>query len=214
MNSNILTAISHIIDGKAIRGVMKCHPCNSYQLIYVPIDESIHKVVIVHKKFPHNHPLPNYVKLSHESKNIYNQLIKAHGPWGATVQSIENAPTTTLILEGETPALYDMALMDTHQKKDMIWNAKLKESPSGLDIDGVHQQFLKESQELPVMKRYIQAYHHVGDQIMILIFDSFLLSLIHDSVSFEVDHTFKHVRGYNEWEIIIFCDAVRRDKSS
>ncbi|KAF8996410.1 hypothetical protein BDQ17DRAFT_1429695 [Cyathus striatus] len=140
---------------------------------------------------------------------VNGSLIKAHGPWGATVQSVDNAPTTALILEGETPAIHDVALMDKRRKKDMIRQAKLKESPGGLDLNGVYLQHLKDSRELPVSQCYIHGVHHVNDYIMIITFDSFLLSLIHDAISFKVDHTFKRVRGYNKWDIVIFCDGIQ-----
>ncbi|KAF9002911.1 hypothetical protein BDQ17DRAFT_1480956 [Cyathus striatus] len=72
-----------------------------------------------------------------------------------TIISSAIALTTTLILEGETPAIHDAALMDKRRKKDMIWQAKLKESPGGLDLNGVYLQHLKDSRDLPVSQCYI-----------------------------------------------------------
>jgi hypothetical protein len=47
--------------------------------------------------------------------------------------------------------------------------------------------------------------------ILILTFQPFLVSLVHTALSFQVDTTFKRVRGdLNEWEITIFYTGTNR----
>ncbi|KAF8994005.1 hypothetical protein BDQ17DRAFT_1431274 [Cyathus striatus] len=140
--------------------------------------------------------LTGHGKLSHESKDTYRKLVKAAGIWGTSVQQVENASSTKVILEGKTPSTYDKALKDHRRKKDLVREVKVQQSPGGLGIIGACQQLLKESLNKPITKRYIQGIYFVGPHMLVLTFDAFLLSLIHDAMSFEVDHTFKAINEF------------------
>ncbi|KAF9013084.1 hypothetical protein BDQ17DRAFT_1419266 [Cyathus striatus] len=203
-------AFPHIIDGKAVQGEMCKHVCRAYRTIYVPENESMRMAVIVHNpKEPHNHPLPMDSKLSHESKKLYTELIMAAGVWGATTQKVDNATSTRLRLKGMNSGLIDNALMDRRRKKDLIKKVKAEHAPHGLGFIGVCNLDNQEKR-LPINQCYVHGVCSHGDQRMVFTFDTFLLSLIHEVTSFEVDHTFKHVLEFNEWEIVVFSPAVTR----
>ncbi|KAF8997219.1 hypothetical protein BDQ17DRAFT_1429244 [Cyathus striatus] len=178
--------------------------------MFVPRDELIRMAIVIHKpesQVGHNHPLTSHTRLSYEVKDIYHECILAAGIWGASVQSVENASSTKVILDGKTPALFDDSLMDQHRKKDLITKMKVEHSPGGLGINGVFQLLRKENEALPITERYIHGMWSDGPLAIVLMFDTFLLSLIHEATSFEVDHTFKRVQEFNKWEIVIYSAA-------
>lgn len=78
---------------------------------------------------------------------------------------------------------------------------------------GAFDLFYKEVKK-PLTERYIQSIVTTEDGgILILTFVPFLLSLIHEVVSFECDVTFKRVVDLNEWEMVIFYPPVQRGES-
>jgi len=68
---------------------------------------------------------------------------------------------------------------------------------------------------MPLEARYIHNVIHAPDgAILILTFQPFLATLVHEALSFQVDTTFKRVRGdLNEWEIVIFHPSTNRRKA-
>lgn len=65
---------------------------------------------------------------------------------------------------------------------------------------------------MPTEDQYIHSVVHGDDGgTLILTFDYYLIQLIHQAVSFEVDTTFKRAHGdLNEWEIVIWYSGSNR----
>ncbi|KAJ7133074.1 hypothetical protein C8R44DRAFT_730272 [Mycena epipterygia] len=83
---------AHIVAGKPISSAIVNRPCEATRTIYVPVDPSIRKAIIVHPtNTTHNHPMPALTKASFELKASYRECIKAAGCVGATVAKVENA---------------------------------------------------------------------------------------------------------------------------
>lgn len=127
------------------------------------------------------------------------------------------------------------SLIQNQIKRDLITQAKLSKSPAGLGVVGtfmylkIHHNILTPilpilgvynlyiaELALPLDERYIHNVLHTPDgAILILTFQPFLASLVHEALSFQVDTTFKRVHGeLNEWEIVIFYPGTNRRKVS
>ncbi|EDR12626.1 uncharacterized protein LACBIDRAFT_323219 [Laccaria bicolor S238N-H82] len=166
------------------------------------------------ENIPHNHPMPPMAKASIEVKVAYQECIEAVGSAGVTVQKVDNAPSTKLLLRGKEPGQYNSALNDKQVKQDILHANWMKKNPAGMGIPGVfnlfHQEFLKQPSE-----RYI---HNIvtTEKGKTLIFTGvpFLMSLIHEVSSFKCDTTFKHIKdssGINEWEMVIYYPQVQQE---
>lgn len=68
--------------------------------MYVPLDPSIRKALVIHNKnnTAHNHPMPPLTKVSYQLKATYRECIKAVGCVGATVAKVENGANFNLEL--------------------------------------------------------------------------------------------------------------------
>ncbi len=78
-------------DGQPFKAPIVQLPCPASRSIYVPLDDTIRKALIVndHKK-PHSHPIPPMTKVTYEMKNKYIECVEAHGVFGSTVVKVEN----------------------------------------------------------------------------------------------------------------------------
>ncbi|KAJ6625162.1 hypothetical protein B0H10DRAFT_2186338 [Mycena sp. CBHHK59/15] len=177
----------------------------------------IRRAVVFHPgSIAHNHPMPPILKVLHEAKAKYRSCVDAVGCVGATVAKVDNAPSTKLLLDGQTPAEYSTALHTKRIKHDIVAQQKRKVYPAGLGIpvySGTYQLYL-EDLEKPIAEQYS---HHFINALNggLIIFTCFtaLLSLLDDGVveAFEDDTTHKHVAGdLNEWELVIFFKALQR----
>ncbi|KAJ7026355.1 hypothetical protein C8F04DRAFT_1400047 [Mycena alexandri] len=81
---------SHIKDGQQVRGKIVQLTCTARRAIYVPVDTSIRKALIVHNDTGHNHPMPTLIKASFSTKETYKNLLQAVGVVGATVSKVDN----------------------------------------------------------------------------------------------------------------------------
>ncbi|KAF8153916.1 hypothetical protein B0H34DRAFT_860865 [Crassisporium funariophilum] len=204
----------HIINGKTgTCSPIVHHPCPANRRMYIPEDPEMRFLMIIHPgPIAHNHPIPPMSKASLEAKVTYEHCIEAAGSSGLTVQKVDNAMSTKLILQGRTPGEYDAALVNKQIKRDLLHIAKVKKSPAGLGIPGVfdlfHQEFTKAKED-----RYIHDIVITETGKMLIITGvPYLLSLIHQKRSFKCDTTFKRVKdaGMNEWEMVIYYPAVQR----
>lgn len=77
---------------------------------------------------------------------------------------------------------------------------------------GVYYQFMEDHCCLPVEDQYIHSVIHGDiDCTLILTFNYFLIQLIHDAISFEVNTIFRCTYGkLNEWEIVIWYTGTNR----
>lgn len=74
----------------AVVGRVVHRGCFAERTIYVPIDPSVRKALIVHHDIPHNHPMPALKKASFELKEAYRQCVRMAGTVGATVSKVDN----------------------------------------------------------------------------------------------------------------------------
>ncbi|KAF8313350.1 hypothetical protein F5887DRAFT_1090268 [Amanita rubescens] len=191
---------------------MKRHNCPASRTIYVPVDPTIRMACIVpNHDYPHSHPVLPASKASRDLRNLYRSCVDAVGVIGSTVQSVENASSTRLILQGKTPALTSPALQSNRLKQDIIRQEKRKLYPCGFGIPGVWNNLGSERKK-PVDERYV---HNIlttpSDGLLIYTFHPYLLGLVHQAITIQIDTTFKRTVGeFQECEIVIWCAAVHR----
>ncbi|KAJ7084961.1 hypothetical protein C8R44DRAFT_894074 [Mycena epipterygia] len=195
--------------------VIRHYPCKATRAIYVPTDPTIRKALVIHNIHkPHCHPMPALTKVSVDVKAKYRACIDAAGCVGATVNKVEHANSTAVLLSGKTPALFSPALQNQRVKREMIHTAKLQKYPSGLGIAGAFQLYLEDLKK-PSGERYIHCCRTTTDGgILIITGVPFLIKLLDDPGvrAFKDDMTFKRVEGQmNEWELALYLKAVQRD---
>ncbi|KAG6904638.1 hypothetical protein DXG01_008433 [Tephrocybe rancida] len=142
-------------------------------------------------------------KVSIEARATYHKCVVAAPAVGATVQKVDTASSTKLILGGKSPGEHDPALHDKRVKRAILRKVKLEKHPSGLGVPGamhLHVEDLKK----PKDKRYIHKIVTTDDGgVLVFTFVPFLLGLIHEDevTAFECDVTFKRTLDLNEWEM-------------
>ncbi|KAJ7702166.1 hypothetical protein B0H16DRAFT_1832003 [Mycena metata] len=207
---------SHIKDGQQVRGKIVQRTCTARRAIYVPVDTSIRKALIVHNDTGHNHPMPTLIKASFSTKETYKKLIQAVGVVGATVSKVDNAPSTKVILGGKSVTAFAPSLHSKRTKRDILRQVKTEQFPNGLDATGAFSLYLNGLTK-PLPERYIHSYITTPDGgICILTSVPFLLKLLDDPgvTSFDGDTTFKRIEGnMNEWELSVFAKVVLRAAS-
>ncbi|KAJ7743687.1 hypothetical protein DFH07DRAFT_964017 [Mycena maculata] len=207
---------AHIVNGMQVQGRIQNYPCDAVRTIFVPTDPSIFKVLIVHNTTGHNHPMPTLTKVSFSHKETYRQCIEANGVLGASVAKIDNAPSTSQLLKGKTPAAHAAPLHNKRVKQDLLHAAKLEKYPNGLGVDAILPMFHEELTK-PLPERYIHSHITTKKgEIIIVTFVPYLLKLLDDPgvTSFDGDATYKGIEGkLNEWELSIFAKVVQRAAS-
>ncbi|KAJ7694292.1 hypothetical protein B0H14DRAFT_3660597 [Mycena olivaceomarginata] len=197
----------HIVDGVATRSKMVHHECGAARVIYIPIDPSIRKVLIVTNQIPHNHPMPTLAKVPVGVMEKYKTCVIAHGGAGATVAKVDNAPSTRVLLGGKTPAGFSAGLHSRPVKAKIIAKVKRQLFPNGTDAAGVFSFYLSGLTK-PLPERYIHGYITTDDGgICILTCVPYLLKLLDDPGvnAFDDDTTYKRIEGkMNEWELTIY----------
>lgn len=73
-----------------MRAPIQQYPCPAKRAIYVPIDPTIRRALIVQNTTGHNHPMPTLTKVSLAVKEIYRQCVESSGLVGATVAKVDN----------------------------------------------------------------------------------------------------------------------------
>ncbi|KAJ7440024.1 hypothetical protein FB451DRAFT_966547, partial [Mycena latifolia] len=200
----------HLRQGKSVRGNMIHHACKAYMTIYVPVDTSLRMACVLfdHLK-PHTHPMPPMKKASLDVKKVYRRCVKAMGALGTTVQKVDDAPTTLLLLKGQSPAMFHPSLHSKRFKQTVVRDEKLLASPAGLGFageisamspyisDGVgviarHIADMKLEEE----DRYIHRVLITPDShILIITMVSKLANLVHFTRTIQVDTTFGRTVG-------------------
>ncbi|KAJ6613945.1 hypothetical protein B0H10DRAFT_2046774 [Mycena sp. CBHHK59/15] len=208
---------AHITNGNSqAHSQIRQYPCYAERTIYVPMDRSIRKALIVNNDTGHNHPMPTLTKVSLGVKETYRQCVKANGCIRATVSKVDNAQSTKLILKGKTTSDFAPPLHSKRVKRDLVREVKSEQFPNGLDATGAFHLYLNGLTK-PLPERYIHSYIANPDgSICILTCVPFLLKLLDDPgvTSFEDDTTYKCVEGeMNEWELAIFAKLVLRAAS-
>ncbi|KAJ7908237.1 hypothetical protein B0H13DRAFT_2017310 [Mycena leptocephala] len=190
----------HIVDGKAVRSRIEQTPCFAKRNIYLPLDTSIRKVIIVTNGTGHNHPMPPLAKQTLGGREIWKKCVTASGIVGATAAKVENAPSTPLILGGK------IALQSKRVKRDIIQGMKSEQFPLGLDETGLFHIYLNNLTK-PLPERYIHGYITTdGGGIGVVTFVPYLLKLLDDPgvISFDSNTTYKRINSkMNEWELTI-----------
>ncbi|KAG6824629.1 hypothetical protein H0H92_006258 [Tricholoma furcatifolium] len=204
----------HIVDGKTqARALIKHRRCPAQRTIFIPIDPDLRIALVSHPKMiPHNHPMPPKSKVSFEAKIAYRDCIEAVSTLGATVQKVDNSPSTKLLLGGKTPGEHNAALQDKRVKRSILREVKLEKNPSGLGLPGIMHLHICDL-EKPMAERYVHKIVTSDDGgVLVFTFVPSLLALIHkEEVSaFECDVTFKRSNGLNEWEMVIYLASILR----
>ncbi|KAJ7181385.1 hypothetical protein C8R43DRAFT_969056 [Mycena crocata] len=206
---------THIVNGKPVtNSAIVKRSCNASRTIFVPVDESIRKALIIHKRdTPHNHPMPAFTKVSLELNASYRECIQAAGCVGATVAKVDNASSTKLLLGGKRPGEFAPALQSNVAKQKLVREEKLKAYPQGLGVPGAFQLFFDDLKK-GIDERYIHriAVEKDGGTIILTCLAALMRLLDDEGVtSFETDTTFRRVAGdFNEWEVVIFLKALQR----
>ncbi|KAF8908580.1 hypothetical protein CPB84DRAFT_1744207 [Gymnopilus junonius] len=148
-------------NGNGTKAKVKQYKCPASRTIFVPEDPTIRKACFVpNYKQPHNHPVLPPSKTPLLVKEAYKACIEKVGLIGATVRTIDNAPTTRLARE-EDPSLLAAPLQNQHVKQDIIRALKKAEFPEGMNLAGVIR-VLQEDLKKPLRERYIHGFTQGG----------------------------------------------------
>ncbi|KAF8909313.1 hypothetical protein CPB84DRAFT_1703009 [Gymnopilus junonius] len=198
-------------NGDGTKAKVKQYKCPASRTIFVPEDPTIRKACVVpNYKQPHNHPVLPPSKTPLLVKEAYKACIEKVGLIGATVRTIDNAPTTRLARE-EDPSLLAAPLQNQRVKQDIIRALKKAEFPEGMNLAGVIR-VLQEDLKKPLRERYIHGFTTTatGGQVIITA-NAILLDRIHSAKSIFVDTTFKRTVGsLKEWEVAMYDVELQR----
>ncbi|KAJ8095605.1 hypothetical protein PM082_023011 [Marasmius tenuissimus] len=185
------------------------HQCKAHRTIYVPLDTSIRMACIVYKvNQPHTHPTLPLSKPSKVAMALYTKCVRAAGTVGATVQSVENAASTKLVLGGKSLPEVHPALMNRRVQQRVIDKEKKKMFPYGRGFQGAVGLY-DDDQQLPKSDRYVQEIQMDAHRKFIFTFNAVLLGIIHDAVEVGGDGTFKRVDGeFDEYELTAWATAI------
>ncbi|KAJ7712276.1 hypothetical protein B0H16DRAFT_1342718, partial [Mycena metata] len=207
---------AHIVEGKSDgRTPIKHHPCKARRTYFVPTAPKNRRIVIIHPgPTPHNHLMPPAPKVSQAAKQKYAPSVQALGVVGATVAKVDNATSTRLIFDGQTPTQYGPALQDKRSKCDVVAQQKKKAYPMGLGINGLWFFHPANDFLTPCNQRYIHRFVNTPKGgVIIFTYFTPLLALLDDPglTSFEDDITYNRILGeMNEWEPVVFYNALQR----
>ncbi|KAG6819655.1 hypothetical protein H0H93_009829 [Arthromyces matolae] len=197
----------HNADGKPSPVIR--HKCPASRVIYIPLDPKIRMACIVpNHGVAHNHPILPAIKPSREIKELFKRCIDAVGVIGATVQSVERAPSTPLLLEGMNPITSNPAFQNVRMKQDMIRDRKKHLFPNGTGIAADRRK--------PMAERYVHNIVCVSpnDGMLIFTFQPYLLNFIHEAKTLFIDTTFKRTAGdLKEIEMAMWLDSVQRART-
>ncbi|KAJ3716985.1 hypothetical protein C8R42DRAFT_724623 [Lentinula raphanica] len=186
--------------------------CKAYRTIFYPANTSIRQACIIYQlEKPHTHPILPASKASLEVREMYRRCVLSSGLVGKTVRSVDSAPSTNLLLQGQPSALIHPSMINRRQKEKIVREEKQKRFPQGLGTAGVWTLY-EEDIRKPDHARYV---HRITSSLtggkLIFTFKTRLLDLIHTTLAFEVDGTFKRVVGeFDEVEITIWHAGVSR----
>ncbi|KAG6872941.1 hypothetical protein C0992_009244, partial [Termitomyces sp. T32_za158] len=168
-------------------------------------------------------------KVSIEAKATYRGCIEARSTVGATVQKVNHAPTTKLLLNGRSPGEHDPALQAKQVKCSILHDVKLGKNPAGLRLPDMKPFIVKQAQaqkwtasamhlhledlKKPKDERYIHKILTSDEGgVLVFTFVPFILGLLHQDevTAFECDVTFKRVIDLNEWEMVTYLPSIER----
>ncbi|KAJ6566255.1 hypothetical protein B0H19DRAFT_1232533 [Mycena capillaripes] len=103
-------------------------PLRGTHFIYVPLDEEAVPIAIVVPKHPrpHTHPPSPPTKITTQIRRLYEQAVRAYGTSIATVNKVEQAPSTLQIM-GKAPTLVHPSLLNMVTKQGIITALKRNE---------------------------------------------------------------------------------------
>ncbi|KAJ7587611.1 hypothetical protein C8J56DRAFT_890530 [Mycena floridula] len=184
--------------------------------IYVPYDSDTYPfaLVIYNGEHVHNHLIP------------FNCIASA-GIKGTTVQKVDQAMSTKLLLDGKTPAEFDIALMNSQAKWDILASEKAKKFPAGTGIEDTSGLTCfrclwivscgpSEDPRGALCARCDLSKSDDGkaDAIIIVTFKPSLFGQFHHIRSFEADFTFKRVLGLHELEVVAYSNELQHVDSA
>ncbi|KAE9398665.1 hypothetical protein BT96DRAFT_939946 [Gymnopus androsaceus JB14] len=184
------------------------HKCRAYRTIFTPEDPSIRQICIVYKVIPHCHPILPLSKPSETAKELYRNCVKSSGVVGVTLRSVEQAPSTRLLLQGKSLGEVHPGLLNRKQQQKILTEEKDKKFPKGREIEGLLAMY-DEDQMRNVQDRYVHGVEITGRAKLIYTFNPVLLNLVHEANQFEGDGTFKRVEGqFDEFEMTVWSNAI------
>ncbi|KAL0057565.1 hypothetical protein AAF712_015787 [Marasmius tenuissimus] len=200
----------HMKCGRAASSPMKSIRCPSKQTIFVPVDTSIWMAIVLStNNVTHLHPIPFINKPHIEAKYNYKKLVSAIRVVGATVQHVDSASTTAILLGNKLPSEHDLGLHNSRVKAGTIQEMKAQKYTARMGLPGIYDLFLKD-QALPNADDiYIHQYINIpsSDGITgVIIFTCVpsLICLIHEVSYFEADVTSKRISSaVDEWKLVI-----------
>ncbi|KAJ7741845.1 hypothetical protein B0H16DRAFT_1861601 [Mycena metata] len=149
-----------------------------------------HACVTFNPAKPHTHPMGPMIKITLDVKEAYRKCVRAAGVLGTTVQRVDDAPTTLLLLNGQSPAMYHPSLHRKRLKQGLIRDEKLKISPEGLGVAAIYARHVRDL-KLPPEERYIQSVITTPDgRVLIITMVPYLANLVHVARTVQVDTTF------------------------
>ncbi|KAJ7029522.1 hypothetical protein C8F04DRAFT_1043205 [Mycena alexandri] len=204
---------SHVVDGKIIPAKMQRRKCPTRMIIFIPVEATPatrHKTILILRN-PHNHPMHPKIKPSADDRFKLGAAVQAVGLTGLTARTLLNAPTTSMVYDGNRVAEQSPAFADARKVRDFISVQKKKEHPHGMGWDGVVHRMSTREIDLPKSKQYIHAVVSKNGFKLAVTMHAQLAPYIHRIIHLPIDFTFKRIEGeMDEWEVVGFVDRFHR----
>ncbi|KAJ7883173.1 hypothetical protein B0H14DRAFT_2702312 [Mycena olivaceomarginata] len=207
----------HLKEGKAYTPAMLKRNCDAATAILVPLDEESIPIAIVIPKHlcPHTHPPPPATRVPTDVRLLYERAVRTYGISIATVNKVEQAPSTIEIM-GAAPGLVHPSLLNVSTKQTIITALKRRE-PGG-DKSGWEGLFdlYKADQAKEPRQRYIHSFDFLPGRsppsAVITTFEAVLLECVQWVRSLDQDTTFKRMKAdlLNEYELTAFLAPLNR----
>ncbi|KZO94528.1 hypothetical protein CALVIDRAFT_580235 [Calocera viscosa TUFC12733] len=178
--------------------------------IWVPLDDTDLRSVVLLGPQPHNHPSFPEHKLSAEAKQAAAQCFLAAGGVTAKPSTVDSG-ATTLALLGQPLSGKFPSFRDKRKVRDFVHAQRLEVAPLGLEWLGIINA-AEEDGRLPANEQYIRSTISQQGIHIVVTMNPVLAELIHTCRFLACDFTFKRVHGkFNEWEVASFLDGINEN---
>ncbi|KAF8137776.1 hypothetical protein K438DRAFT_1639101 [Mycena galopus ATCC 62051] len=186
-------------------------------IIFIPVAASsvaaasVQNKAIVILRGAHNHPAHPHTKPSSKDRRILEKAVEAAGVVGLTVGKLLNAPSTSLVYNGDRLAATSPAFMDSRKLRDAIVERRLKDHPHGMGWEGVLHHVSTKEASLLKTERYIHTAMSKNGFRLVVTLHPQIAMFIHQILSLNIDYTFKRVDGkMDEWEVAGMADRFKQ----
>ncbi|KAF8580252.1 hypothetical protein K439DRAFT_1619957 [Ramaria rubella] len=192
---------THVIDGKIVRAkINKERKCPTWLTVFVPVDPTIHKVVLIFCK-PHNHPMHLMDKATPDQCVLLEKVMNVAGPVPLSVKKLSLAPSTYAALNGTALGESCPGFVNSQWLQDAIKEIHERDYPKGFGWEGLQLECIRDA-SLPPEKCYIHSVVFRGQVHVAVTMHPAIGKYIHN------------VQGStNTWEVAGFLETLGKLKN-